>query len=258
MKHAYKIGNWKAYNQSLVNRGNITFWIDQATPNSWFHSNESSRKGRPFIYSDTAIEICFVFRELFKLPLRQTTGLVKSIFNSAQISLPIPDYTTLSKRACPEHLKGFSPAKGDLHVAIDSTGIKVYGEGEWKMRIHGKSKRRTWRKVHIAIDLKTQEIIGIEITEPNVHDSKVVDKVMPFEGSIKSLRGDGAYDKKGVYDLCAKRKIKPIIPIRSGSSLQKNPGGEASIELRNKEIKGMWRMGEERFGKSKVATIREA
>ena len=245
MKQKHKVQNWSQYNQALVKRGNISFWIEQAnTDDKWFHHNETTKTGRPFTYSSIAIQTCFVVRELFKLPLRQTEGLVSSLFKMANIDLPIPDYTTLSRRASKETIKlDAYQGQKNIHVAIDSTGVKVYGEGEWKMRIHGKDKRRTWRKVHISFDWESGMILEMKVTDSNVHDIKPIRDILPESADIKTVRGDGAYPLQEMYDLCAERGIKPIIPPRSGSALKKNPKKSPGIELRNQCIKEVWRSG---------------
>lgn len=116
------------------------------------------RPGRPACFSDSAIELCLTLKALFNLPFRQATGLVASLLKLAGLDWPVPDYTTLCRR------HGGRPSSGGLHLLVDSTGIKMMGEGEWKTRKHGVSYRRQWRKVHIGIDAKTLDIRAIEVT----------------------------------------------------------------------------------------------
>ena len=162
-KPAYKIRNGAKYNEALVNRGNLTFWISDELIDEWRHDNPDGLQGRPFFYSDLAIETLLTIRELYHLTYRATEGFGKWIFELMRFDLPIPDYTSLCKRAAKLDIDiVVSKKKGKIDVVLDSTGLKVYGEGEWKTRTHGKSKRRTWRKLHLMIDPESQEIIADE------------------------------------------------------------------------------------------------
>ena len=141
--------------------------------------------GRPARFSDSAIELCLTLKALFNLPLRQATGLVASLLKLADLDWPVPDYTTLCRRqkTLPAMLGG-RPSSGGLHLLVDSTGIKMMGEGEWseqrsrsggpastRTRKHGASYRRQWRKVHIGIDAETLDIRAIEVTTNAIGDA---------------------------------------------------------------------------------------
>jgi hypothetical protein len=191
-KSSYKIKNWKDYNESLVRRGDITFWFDEDTIDAWDHTNDESKMGRPFTYSDTAIQCLLTLRELFRLPYRQTEGLGRGLAQLLQADVVIPDYTSLAKRATKlEITLDVAHRKGSIDVVVDSTGLKVFGEGEWKTRKHGVSKRRTWRKLHLAVNPETQEIEAEVLTENSGHDADQVDKLLEqIETPIESfLRG---------------------------------------------------------------------
>jgi hypothetical protein len=124
-----------------------------------------SRPGRPQRFSDSAIELCLTLKVLFGLALRQVTGLVASLLKLAKLDWPVPDYTTLCRRQKTLAVTvGGLPSSGGLHLLVDSTGIKMTGEGEWKTRKHAASCRRQWRRVHLGIDAETMEIRAIEIT----------------------------------------------------------------------------------------------
>ena len=152
-KGTYKITNWSKYNESLVQRGSVTFWFNEDVINQWRHANAQPRRGHPFVFSDTAIETMLVLRELFQLPYRQTEGFGRSLIELMELDVAIPDYTSLAKRASSLGISlEVRKHRGPIDVVVDSTGLKVFGEGEWKMRKHGKSKRRTWRKLHLAVN----------------------------------------------------------------------------------------------------------
>ncbi len=98
-KSSCKIRNWKDYNESLVRRGDIMFWFDDDVIDAWDHINDEPKVGRPFTYSDTAIECLLMLRELFRLPYRQTEGLGRALAQMMRANVTILDYTSLSKRA---------------------------------------------------------------------------------------------------------------------------------------------------------------
>ena len=150
-KPIYRIRNWKQYNDALVRRGSLTLWVDRATLQAWRYQGPPQR-GAQFRYSDTAIQCVLTLRSVYHLPLRATEGFARSIFGLMGLDLAVPDYSTLCRRAKTLQITLPKKADGPLHLVIDSTGLKVYGEGEWKVRQHGYSKRRTWIKLHLAID----------------------------------------------------------------------------------------------------------
>ena len=141
---AYKIKNWSQYNKALVNRGNVTVWLNEDTRQGWNPQLPQTLRGRPYQYSDLAIECALTFKSLFHLPLRATQGFLQSLMCMLKLDLVVPDYTTLCRRAKDLSIdlkKSIRPSQA-IDIVIDSTGLKIYGEGEWKMRIHGKQKPR--------------------------------------------------------------------------------------------------------------------
>lgn len=225
-KSTKKLKNWSEYNKSLANRGNLRVIIDEEVirQSSTILRNKNRHKnGHPFTYSDELIKMILMIRELFRLPLRQTTGLIMFLFEEMGIKSDIPDYSTLSRRMA--NLKiDFLPkntantASRDIVMLIDSSGFKVFGEGEWKVRKHGHSYRRTWREMHIAVDHKTRNIIGVVNTTAHVHDNTqlrpLLTQVAKRNGyrKIKAIIGDGAYDAKDNYLLGRKFGIEIIAP----------------------------------------------
>lgn len=200
-KQARRISNWSEYNKALVNRGSITVWFDKNTLGSWVNAHLLNKRGRPVLYSDLAIEFCLTIKALDKLPLRATQGFVESIFKMMGLSLPVPDYTSLCKRqkTLKIPLKKKSRRK-EMHIVVDSTGLKVFGEGEWKVRKHGKEKRRTWLKLHLAIDESTNDVEAAMLTADDVHDSETLPNMLnQIEGDVGQVTGDGAYDTHDSY-----------------------------------------------------------
>nr|VXZ93175.1 Transposase DDE domain [Klebsiella pneumoniae] len=162
---------------------------------------------RGFHYSDTAIETALMLKGLFKLPLRALEGFINSLFQLMAVPLQSPDYSCISKRAKTVDIKYRLPSQGPVaHLVIDATGLKVYGEGEWKIRKHGKEKRRVWRKLHLAVDATTHAVIAAEVSTETVADNEVLPTLLnPLRRKIKQVSADGAYDTKACHALLKKR-----------------------------------------------------
>lgn len=130
-KLSYKTTNWKQYNQALINRGSLTFWIDKGAIAHWKTNAEQPRKGRPRVFSDLAITTALMVKRVFSMPLRALQGFINSVFKLGGIPLMCPHYTCISKRAKTVNIAFKINTRGIIeHLAIDSTGLKVYGEGE--------------------------------------------------------------------------------------------------------------------------------
>ncbi|KAF1005029.1 MAG: hypothetical protein E5299_02309 [Burkholderia gladioli] len=132
--------------------------------------------------------------------MRALQRFTQSLRDLACPSLPVPNYTTLCRRA--KTLDVELPILRDnepIHLVVDSTGLKVYGENEWKVRQHGYSKRRTWRKVHLALNANTGQVHAALMTNQNVADGDALAQLLdqiPREEQIDVIGGDGAYDTK--------------------------------------------------------------
>ncbi|MCB2384868.1 IS5 family transposase, partial [Shewanella sp. SR1] len=198
-KPQYKTINWKQYNQALINRGSLTFWIDEDAIAQWKAKAEQPRKGRPRVFSDLAITTALMVKRVFSMPLRALQGFINSVFKLADIPLSCPHYTCISKRAKTVKIAFKTKTRGTIeHLAIDSTGLKVYGEGEWKVKKHGTDgKRRVWRKLHIAVDTHSHEIIAAELSLSGVTDAEVMPNLLKqTHRKIRNISGDGAYDTR--------------------------------------------------------------
>ena len=210
----YRIRNWKQYNEALVNRGSLTLWVDQDTLRSWRYGGPA-QQGAQFEYSDLAIECLLTLRAVFHLTPRATEGFARSLFGLMGVDLPVPDYSTLCRRAATVPVTLPKKAGGPLHLVLDSTGLKVYGEGEWKVRQHGYSKRRTWLKLHLAVDPQTHEIQAAMVSDPSVTDAEMVPPLLEqVENPVTSAAADGAYDCRAVYEALDGRGARAVIPPR--------------------------------------------
>jgi hypothetical protein len=214
-KSTYRIKNWSQYNKSLIQRGSINIWIEEKSLKKWLSCEHTRRAGRPATYSDEAILMLLIIRERFGLTLRSLQGFVESIFSLKNLQLIVPSYTQICRRAKTLQINvNRLMKKSPQHIILDSTGLKVYGEGEWKVKTHGKSKRRIWRKFHIGIDAETQDIFGFELTENSVGEAEPAVRIMDkIPGKIKTMRGDGAYDanvcREKVYEMDGRSIVPP-------------------------------------------------
>lgn len=178
-KHQHKkirdhVKNWAEDDRTLRQRGSLTVWISDEAIEAWGYRGPRKRGGQQ-VYADVASETGLTVRAVYQLPLRQTEGFMTSVVKLLGMEMAVPDHTTLSRRA--SGLSVTLPVRRpgeSLNVVVDSTGINVYGEGEWKVRQHGVSKRRTWRKLHVAVDEATGDIVAETLTDNRVDDGHEV------------------------------------------------------------------------------------
>lgn len=218
-KVKYQVTNWPVYNRALINRGDITLYFTDEALLGWYDDGPA-QKGAQYVYSDVCIETMLLFKTVFGLPYRQTQGFAQSIFMLMNLSeLIVPSYSQVSRRArqLDTDLNTLS-ASGSIMVVVDSTGLKIYGEGEWKVRKHGYSKRRTWRKLHLGADPETGFIHCTSLTDNSTDDaSQLADLLDQVEENIDEVSLDGAYDTEECWDGLIERNINPIIPPRSNA-----------------------------------------
>ena len=166
-KMAFKVRNWPEYEAGLRRRGSLTLWIEDAALDHW----QAVGPGGQARYTDAAIQTTLMVRAAFRLAFRQTEGLMASVITLMDLTLSTPDHTTMSRRA--ETLPVNEPASvphGPLHLLIDSTGLKVYGAGQWLEAKHGAKSRRKWRKLHLAIDAENGTIVAQTLTDQDDDD----------------------------------------------------------------------------------------
>lgn len=218
-KVKYQVTNWPVYNRALINRGDITLYFTDEALLGWYDDGPA-QKGAQYVYSDVCIETMLLFKTVFGLPYRQTQGFAQSIFMLMNLSeLIVPSYSQVSRRARQLDTDlNTLPASGSIMVVVDSTGLKIYGEGEWKVRKHGYSKRRTWRKLHLGADPETGFIHCTSLTDNSTDDaSQLADLLDQVEENIDEVSLDGAYDTEECWDGLIERNINPIIPPRSNA-----------------------------------------
>ena len=242
-KATYRIRNWRQYNDALVNRGSLTLWVERATLQAWRYQGPA-RRGGQFEYSDLAIECLLTLKAVYHLTLRATEGFARSLFGLMQADLPVPDYSTLCRRAATVGITLPKRAEGPLHLVIDSTGLKVYGEGEWKVRQHGYSKRRTWLKLHLAVDSETHEIQAAMVSEPGVTDAEMVPPLLgQVDKPIESAAADGAYDRQVVYDALEGRSARAVVPPRRDAKVKRHGNTSGPRLARDENLRRIRQIG---------------
>ena len=238
----YSTLNWSSYNAALLRRGSLTVWFDPSTP--WQAAAPAKRGAQP-AYSNAVIQACLTVKVLFGLPLRQTTGFVASLMKLAGLDWPVPDFSTLCRRQKTLAVQlPYRGSGGALRLLIDSTGIKVRGEGEWHARKHGGAKRRVWRKVHLAVDAATLEVRAVEITGSGVGVAPMLPGLLSqisADEPITSVTTDGAYDSRACRDAIANRGAEAIVPPRRNAKPWKRDSPGAAS--RNEALRAIKRFG---------------
>lgn len=221
---SHKNRDWSNYNKSLINRGNIFLWVSPEALKEWKAKKRKCKLGRPYKFSDTSITTAATLRYVFNLSLRTCQGFLRALFQMLKIELDVPCYTQVCKRMkkieLPSHLL---QRKKIRHVVIDCTGLKIYGEGEWKVKKHGVGGRRTWKKLHLAIDEKTQEIVFADITSEHVHDTNFVPEILKHRKGVKRILMDGAADSSLLHRLAKEAGVELLTPPPKNARQRKEP-----------------------------------
>ena len=216
-KMSFKVQNWAEYEAGLRRRGSLMLWIEEATLDRW---QSVGPKGQAR-YHAIAIETCLLLRSAFKMALRQAEGLMDSVLSLMGLPISAPDHTTVSRRAVGLPVRKSAPApKGPLHVLIDSTGLQVFGAGQWLETKHGAKSRRSWRKLHLAVDADSGMIVAQVLTDQQTDDPSQVGPLLDqVDEEIGKVTADGAYDGTSTYETIAQHgdDIEVVIPPRSNA-----------------------------------------
>ena len=241
----YHVRNWAKYNRSLVARGSLTIWVSAEVVAAWTVVPPTGKRGHPRTYADLAIECMATLRAVYHLPLRATQGLLGSIFELMQVTLQVPNFSTLSRRQV--ELDFHPPqrqASAGLHLVVDSTGVKVFGEGEWKVRQHGWSKRRTWKKLHLGVDEATGQILAVMVTDNSVADAAVLPGLLAqVAAPVAQVSGDKAYDTRASYEAVRQRQARATIPPRRGARIWQHANTQAERLIRDENLRAIRRDG---------------
>ncbi len=236
-KTAYRVKNWAAYDKALRDRGDITLWISHDAIDAWTPPQTGKCGAQP-VYSDIAIETALTLRLLFHLALRQTEGFLGSVLRLMGVELPCPDHTTLSRRntTVAVRRKIECAPQGPVCVIVDSTGLKICGQGEWHAQKHGEKQRKAWKKLHIGVD-DQGDIIASTVTDGHEQDpSQVPALLSQIEGYIARFVGDGIYDQEPVYTAVEEHSpgAQVIIPPRKDAVV--SPTAAATPTQRDQHI----------------------
>ena len=251
----YRVRNWPAYDAGLQQRGSLTVWFTPQAVEAWYYQGPRQR-GAQYTFSEVAIQTALILRLLYHLPLRQTEGFVASILALMGLAVRVPDHTTLSRRQAGLTVDWpLQPKDQPLHLVVDATGLKVYGEGEWKVRQHGWNKRRTWRKLHLGVDEATGEIVAQTLTTNSQDDAGQVEPLLDqIETPIAAVGGDGAYDRRKVFEALAASDrgppMRPIIPPRKDAKLEQHGNRKAEPLPRDETIRTIRKRGRRTWEKT--------
>lgn len=238
-KKRYRVTNWAEYNESLRRRGDLTVWINSEVLNLWTAPRRVSRGGQQR-YSEMAITICLTLGLVYKQPLRQTQGLIRGIVRLMGLDISVPDFSTLSRRGrgliLPE--KPRTRRNEPVHLVVDSTGLKIFGEGEWLREKHKtKGRRRSWRKLHLGLDLVSGQIICSDLTTDDIGDPTALPCLLDqIDGPVEMFIGDGAYDGEPTVKALTQRfgsAIKVTIPPPKNAVLNSDAAQSPSTRHRH-------------------------
>lgn len=239
-KKRYRITNWSDYTESLRQRGDVTVWLSREVECAWRAERRKTQGGQP-VYSDLAITACLTLGMVYKQPLRQTEGFVRSLVRLMEVDLRVPDYSTLSRRGTGLTFPTRScvEADGPIHLVVDSTGLKIFGEGEWLENKHRtRPKRKSWRKLHLGLDLVSGDIVCSDLTKDDVGDPTALpDLLDQIDVDVTRFIADGAYDGDPTSDLLTDRfgvNVEIIIPPPKNATL--SPAAAVQPTLRDTHI----------------------
>jgi len=198
-------------------------------------------------------------KEVFHLTNRGVEGFVRSLFAMLNLPLPVPDHSTLSKRGKTLKVRLPKKSSGSLNLVLDSTGLKVYGEGEWKVRKHGYSKHRTWRKLHVGANPDNGEIQVAVLTENSISDDAVVkDMLAQIEQTLLSCAADGAYDKRRVYNVLNEHspEVEILIPPRKNARIWQHGNSKEERLKRDENLRYIRKHGRQQWKEDSSYHIR--
>ncbi len=235
--------DWHKYNKELINRGKINFWIK---PKTRWKAPKSKKNGHPFVYADEAIKAMLYIRFKFHLSLRELEGFFISLMEISQENEKVPSYTQVCRRMKNLSLpQKFLEKKGVTDIVLDTTGLKIYGAGEWRAKRYGGKAR--WRKLHLAMDLRTGKLTLAEATDEYKHDTTYLEKALketsPRKGKILI---DGIADSQRCYELAQKHNKELITPPKRGAIIREEP----CYKKRNEAVQVIQGLGGDRLARS--------
>lgn len=217
--------DWKQYNKKLVNRGKINFWVKPELLKNW-GAKKNKKNGHPFVYSDELIKVMSCIRFKFHLSLRETEGFFQSLVALIKCVLRVPCYTQVCRRmkvlGLPVEL---FEKKNVTDIVLDTTGLKICGEGEWRAARYG--GRKAWKKLHLALDAESGKLVLAELTDEYVHDTAHLEKALQrSNGRRGRVLIDGIADSKRCYEMARRYNKELLTPPQKGAIVRREPGYE--------------------------------
>ena len=228
----YRVGNWSAYEQALVQRGDVTLWLSADATDAW-RPSPSGRPGAPKTFSDCAIETALTLRLVFRVPVRQAEGFLRSVLSLMGVDLAAPDHTTLSRRSQSLAVEFRRiPSPGPIHRIVDSTGLSIVGEGEWAAVNHGGRGHRGWKTLHLAVD-RVGVIVAHALTEPTVDAATIgIDLIETVDDEIARVTADAAYETVAFYAAAEMRDATVVVPpSKTARVSRRRPRSRARVVL---------------------------
>jgi hypothetical protein len=247
VKKSYKTANWPEYEAGLRQRGSVTVWISEEELKGWGPPEHGQRKpGGQQRYSNHAIETALTVGMVFHLALRQTEGFLGSLFALLGVDCRAPDHTTISRRARKLGKLPVCSAAGHkpVHILVDSTGLKIHVGN-----LRKPPKDRDWRKLHLAVNALTGDVIACDLTSKSARDaSRVPALLKQIESPLASVSADAAYDKTAVYEAVENhtdsRSPRVLIPPKKNAQLRPDV---AVLRERNRNIRSRSRLGKRQW-----------
>ena len=216
--------SWREIDARYVRQGELL--LDLEFVKGWrseIDAMNGGKEGRPFRYPESFLTFVAITQTVFHLPNRQAEGFFRSL--SKFVEIEAPDHTTIGRRVSrldlriDDHIIVHSNEPAVVVIAVDSSGIKVTNRGDWLRRKHG-VERRGWLKLHVAVDTRSGQVLSMEVTEEDVHDTRMLKPLI--EGSLKvapvgKALGDGAYDSRANFQFLSSKGIEPLIRVRKNS-----------------------------------------
>jgi hypothetical protein len=243
VRKSYKTTNWPEYEAGLRQRGSLTVWISDDELKGWGPPKRAQRKpGGQERYSNHAIETALTVGMVFHLGLRQAEEFLRSLFSLLDLDCHAPDHTTISRRARRLGRVSICPPAGErpVHILVDSTGLKIHVG-----TLRKPPKDRDWRKLHIAVNALTGQIIACDLTSKIARDASRVPKLLKqINSPLASVRADGAYDREAAYEAIESHTVgrSPRVLIPPKKNAQVKPK-VAALKERNRNIRSRARLG---------------
>jgi IS5 family transposase len=222
--------DWHNYNEALVRRGELE--LDSSVIDEWNRDLKKANDGKvgePFHYPESYIRLLAFIRLLFHMPYRETEGFVHFLSKHIE-GLKVPDYSTIDRRVNRLDIdldESLIKSNSPVTIAVDSSGVKVHNGGDWIRHVW--KVKRGYLKIHFAVDIKTKQVVSMDVSSEKVHDGKRLKRLVNrAEESVRVKRvlADGAYDSRANFNFLDGRHIKPVIRIRKGS-VPKSMGSQA-------------------------------